>query len=491
MNQKIIFLLLVCWLTVDGYSQGVVGEIILEGNSTLSTKFLLERFETREGDSLQKELLEQDIDDLISEYESIGHPFAAISVKSIESYQEQNETRLRITLKIEEGELVHIKEVRASGNKETKEYVIVREAKIGMNEIYDERKVKIIPQRLNRLNIFSQVNELVLTMNDSGGVLTIPVEEGNTNTFDGVLGYVPGSSGEDGFLTGLANVSMRNLFGTARKLNVRWQKERTDVQEIILHYVEPWFFNFPVDVGGTFKQRQQDTLYVSRQFEVTAYVRLFDEFTLGGVFSHESVIPSNNNAGLQIVESKTTTTGIELHYDTRDDMFNPTKGVYYRSDYRIGNKTFGANEAAVQKLALDVAVPVEIFQRQVLSIELHGKELLADNIGIGEMYRLGGTTTLRGYKEGQFIGSRIAWTSVEYRFLLSRRSFFFGFLDGGYYFLPDNQAQGIASSQSFKYGYGIGTRIETGIGLLGVSFAFGEGDSFSQGKIHFGIVNEF
>jgi outer membrane protein insertion porin family len=107
------------------------------------------------------------------------------------------------------------------------------------------------------------------------------------------------------------------------------------------------------------------------------------------------------------------------------------------------------------------------------------------------MYRLGGTTTLRGYRESQFIGSRIAWTNVEYRFLLSPRSFFFGFLDGGYYFLPDNQIQGIQSSQSFKYGYGIGTRIETGIGLLGVSFAFGEGDSFSQGKIHFGIVNEF
>jgi outer membrane protein insertion porin family len=180
-----------------------------------------------------------------------------------------------------------------------------------------------------------------------------------------------------------------------------------------------------------------------------------------------------------------------LRYDTRNDIFNPRKGVYYRSDYRIGNKTFGTDETTVQKLALDVAVPIELFQRQILSLELHGRELLADNISIGEMYRLGGTTTLRGYRESQFIGSRIAWTNLEYRFLLSRRSFFFGFLDGGYYFLPVNQTQGISSSQSYKYGYGIGTRIETGIGLLGVSFALGEGDSFSQGKIHFGIVNEF
>ncbi len=483
-------MLVVCWLTVDGYSQGVIGEIVLEGNSILSTKFILERLETHEGDSLQKERLERDIDNLITEYETNGYPFATVTIQTIETYLEQHQSKLRIILTIEEGRLVRVNEVRATGNKETKEYVIVRESRIRENEIYNERKIQSIPQRLNRLNIFSRINEPILTMNDSGGVLTIPVEEGSTNTFDGVLGYVPASSVGDGFVTGLVNVSMRNLFGTARKLNVRWQKEQTDVQEIFLHYVEPWFFNFPVDVSGTFNQRQQDTLYVSRQFGFKADVRLFDEFTFGGLFSHESVIPSNIGSGTQLAESRTITTGIELRYDSRDDMFNPTKGVYYRSDYRIGNKTFGSNESAVQKLALDVAVPFEIFRRQVLSIELHGKELIGDNISVAEMYRLGGTTTLRGYRESQFLGSRIAWTNLEYRFLLSRRSFFFGFLDAGYYFLSNNQTQ-IVSSQSFKYGYGIGTRIETGIGLLGVSFAFGEGDSFSQGKIHFGIINEF
>jgi hypothetical protein len=33
--------------------------------------------------------------------------------------------------------------------------------------------------------------------------------------------------------------------------------------------------------------------------------------------------------------------------------------------------------------------------------------------------------------------------------------------------------------------------LDTAIGLLGVSFAFADGDTFSEGKIHFGIINEF
>ena len=38
---------------------------------------------------------------------------------------------------------------------------------------------------------------------------------------------------------------------------------------------------------------------------------------------------------------------------------------------------------------------------------------------------------------------------------------------------------------------GIGLNLETGVGLLGVSFALAAGDSFTDGKIHFGIINEF
>ena len=47
--------------------------------------------------------------------------------------------------------------------------------------------------------------------------------------------------------------------------------------------------------------------------------------------------------------------------------------------------------------------------------------------------------------------------------------------------------QEIVSAQALKYGYGIGIRVETAIGIVGVSFALGEGDTFSDAKIHFGF----
>ncbi len=107
------------------------------------------------------------------------------------------------------------------------------------------------------------------------------------------------------------------------------------------------------------------------------------------------------------------------------------------------------------------------------------------------MFRFGGANTLRGYRENQFLGSRVAWTNAEYRFLLGRRSFFFGFLDTGYYSRPADIEQSLPASEAFKYGYGIGLRTDTPLGNISVSFALGQGDSFSQGKIHIGLINDF
>jgi len=49
----------------------------------------------------------------------------------------------------------------------------------------------------------------------------------------------------------------------------------------------------------------------------------------------------------------------------------------------------------------------------------------------------------------------------------------------------------ILKSEEFLYGFGLGLNLETGLGVLRVSYALGKGDTFSDGKIHFGILNEF
>jgi len=80
---------------------------------------------------------------------------------------------------------------------------------------------------------------------------------------------------------------------------------------------------------------------------------------------------------------------------------------------------------------------------------------------------------------------------LEYRFLLTNRTYFFVFMDNGYFLRKEDVDRNIPIIEEYKIGYGLGINLETGLGILGISFALGQGDSFSDGKIHFGIINNF
>ena len=99
------------------------------------------------------------------------------------------------------------------------------------------------------------------------------VVEGNQNSFDGVLGYVPSSSSSgSGYVTGLVNISLRNLFGTGRKLSARWYQENQSSQETELHYFEPWVASYPVNAQLGFFQRKQDSTFVKMQYDIASRI---------------------------------------------------------------------------------------------------------------------------------------------------------------------------------------------------------------------------
>ena len=482
--------------------RSVIGAISCTGQHQFTQEAILDEFEVHRGDPLDAGLLEQDIDALLSRYEKLGFPLARCEVQTLESRPGDEADSLLLLLRIDEGQRVTIDEISVAGNRETKASVVVRETRVTPGELFNPAKVNAIKTRLNRLNIFSSVSEPELYMRGATGGLLITVQEGNTNTFDGVVGYVPAAAaGESGYVTGLVSVAMRNLFGTGRKLNVRWQREDRYSQELGLRYIEPWIFGAPVNLGGGFQQRQQDSSYIHRIMDGEGDLMLSEELSVGILVRSEEVIPTVDSLHVSNTRpSSTMAIGANILYDTRNDLYNPTTGARYRIEYSYGKKRLsdgasssvvGSGRTEVQRLLLDLEFYVPSFARQVIAFGLHGYEVRGIAIQESDMFRFGGARTLRGYRENQFIGSRVAWTNAEYRFLLGRRSFLFGFLDTGYYGRPADLEEGLSGEDAFKYGYGFGLRTDTPLGNISISFALGQGDSFSQGKIHIGLINEF
>jgi outer membrane protein insertion porin family len=142
-------------------------------------------------------------------------------------------------------------------------------------------------------------------------------------------------------------------------------------------------------------------------------------------------------------------------------------------------------------LLFDFDYVLSFIQKQVFALSLHARDFRSAGVELSDMFRLGGANTLRGYREGQFLGSRVLWSNLEYRLLQGQRSYAFGFVDFGYVLTPDRPEAGLTKSELNRIGYGLGIRLDTPLGLIGVSLAFGEGDTFSTAKLHIQLANEF
>lgn len=504
------FLVILCAPAHSQDTLPIISSVTFEGRSAVSEGALRRLAEISEGSPLQQTVVERDVQAILAEYTELGFPFTAIRIV-VHPDDSLTPPRAALVFSITEGPRVALREITVQGNSATQNDVITREARLRSGDMFSQSRLDRLRSRLDRLQLFSSVGDIQLyLLNDSSagspilrnGGLLCTVQEGNATTFDGVLGYVPGATAqESGYLTGAVSLVMKNVFGTGRKIAARWQRETAATQELELHYTEPWFLQLPLDIGAGYFQRKQDSLYVKNVLSLRGDYNLTDELTLSGTMNSESIYPSSNLQQFTVYESSSLFFGGEIKYDTRDNSRAPTSGLRYSTSYQSGTKKItGPAQFITQtdiknyftsRIAMDVDMYTMPWRRHVFALGVHGKQVTSSVIELSDMFPIGGSTTVRGYRESQFFGSRIAWTSLEYRYLTGRLSHVFTFIDAGYFSRPDQTSSGIAAQEKLLTGVGIGTRLETALGILGVSYALGKGDTFSTGKIHFGIVNEF
>ena len=467
---------------------------------------IVESFNYLEGRVFDKAEFEEVVTNLLQYFENNGYPFANVKISSINFIKDtlEEEYYADVFVNINKDLKGVIDRIEIKGNDKTNDNVIIRELRIKQGELYSQREIDELPKKLNRLRFFEPVNPPQFYFgSDNKGTLLIEVKEKQTNNFDGIVGYIPpDKSDEQGYVTGLVNVSLRNIFGSGRAAAIRWRKLDRYSQELELKYLEPWFLGYPFNIGVGFNQRKQDTTYVQLKFEGAIEFLATETISASLQFGSESIIPSENTSNVfTAYNSSSLLAGLSLKIDTRDDPYAPTEGIFFFNTYTYSRKKINGpvqfvtpdleTNINLQRILLGLDFFYSFLSRQVVALKLNGRELQGSFFEISDLFRLGGTNSLRGYREDQFLGSRVFWTNLEYRLLLARRTYTYLFFDTGYYLIDEDADRNIAKQEEFKIGYGLGLNVETALGVIGVSFALAKGDSFSDGKIHFGLVSEF
>jgi len=115
-----------------------------------------------------------------------------------------------------------------------------------------------------------------------------------------------------------------------------------------------------------------------------------------------------------------------------------------------------------------------------------------ENVPLSEQFYVGGARTVRGYRENQFHGRRVAYARNELRLGRSPRDGFYVFVDAGYVRQETPQAAGATLIDGTGLtGYGFGVRSLSRVGRLDLSFAVSDGLSLRQTKVHVLLEQNF
>ena len=190
-----------------------------------------------------------------------------------------------------------------------------------------------------------------------------------------------------------------------------------------------------------------------------------------------------------------------LSYDTRDYIFNPSSGEYISLKANTSLKMLGATVGFLKvKGRAFKYFPLQ--EKLALGIKFVG-DVSFGTIYDTERYFAGGSTTVRGYRDGYpfAIGGMRGLSTIELRYNISDIVQVYIFYDAGFIrkgYADCNVYYGTNNTgYNIRTGKGVGFKISTPIGPLRFDYAWGDGNRYnenldsSEGIIHFNIENSF
>ncbi|MGN0940969.1 MAG: outer membrane protein assembly factor [Selenomonadaceae bacterium] len=467
----------------------ILKSVSIKGNTVIPTEELEKIVTVESGKMLNTRTLHENLQGISNRYHEDG--YILVKVNNLDIAQDG-----ALTIDINEGTL---EDYKVKGNTKTKDYVVLREMRMEKGEPFNAKKARRSMQRVYNLGFFEDVNmKLNPGVEPNAVVLEIDVVEKRTGTFTVGAGY----SSQDGVI-GMVGVGDTNLFGTGDAINFTYEfsGDDSDAHGYVLSYKKPWLDRH--ETGALFRiynRTYEYDDYDTNGDEIEEYMRKYSggEITLSRPVSEYSTnyITLRNRRDRYISHEEDldrsgpnyaewrdynfgTTRSITLQHvtDTRDNVFNPMTGNRFSLQSEFGG--FGG-DFNFQKASVEENYYIKAGHAQVFALRgVYGRGF--GHVTESNQYRIGGQTTLRGYRDEQFRGNNAFFGTLEYRFPVVSKVQGALFTDYGGTWMTGWSPDDMYASVGF------GLSVQTPVGPIRVDLAHGQ-----QGnRVHFSVGGTF
>lgn len=382
-----------------------------------------------------------------------------------------------------------VAEIVIEGNAKTKDIVIRREFSTQPGDYLNMQRLGRDLQRVWQLGHFDDIVPEFYQAADPDGIkIVVTVTERKTgaatfgagySSLDGLLAYVEYS--EDNFLGRGEALKARIEFGQ-RKLSYDFG------------FYEPYLMgsrtSFGINLYNRYYDRTEEQVSGDENYKEhrrggdLSIGRPIGEYTTGQIalkLENTSIIPEDEGGGVPQEETHTRSLIFATDTDTTDYPFYPLSGMRANFSVEVASKWLGGDTQFVKYRAATSRYFKVGGNDQVLAFRLAGG-IAEGGLPNHELFKIGGSETVRGYRPGEMQGDRMFYFNTEYRFKLTQSLQAALFVDVGQAW---NKTDGFPGD--VKVGYGAGLRLDTPLGIMRFDYGIGE----QGGRFTFSIGPSF
>ena len=494
----------------------IVKDIEISGNTLFTEAQLEQALGIKEGEMLNGNLLNPDNNGIVKLYNKGGYTTARIETINV-----SKEGDIKIGLTEGMVDSVVFKKVNSKRENErtteykaklrTKPYIFERSQSVKPGEILEAKNVEATIRDLYRTGIFTSIEPVVSGSETDPNARSVEflVEERPTTTINGSISY-----GTSVGLVGGLKLADTNFLGRGQEASINLEASNKGDKTFDISWFDPWIRNTErIQAGGSIYWRESVDDNAG-PLDVEKVRKIGTRWTLGKGLNDKIYVrlSARYDHYKEILGSKQINDTYNLIaltpsliYDSRDNSFAPTKGIYSTLTYEKGDLIKDSRK--YDQFEADLRAYHHTFFKD--------KNVMAYRVVWGSTgsgtpdalrFSIGGAETLRGYEYGKFEGFNKFHATVENRTQINKTLQFVTFFDIGNAWQKSTVVGGrkintpdrhnASNFADLKKGVGVGIRLNTPIGPLRFDYGWPldpeeKGGQKTGGKFYFSFGQTF
>lgn len=383
-----------------------MGDFNIEGNKIIKTAFIKSLSKLKKGDIYNVKKRNDIIEQLGELYSGMGYIYhQAVPVENLDPVKKIAD----LTLRINEGKVVHIGKLEFSGNTFTRDHVLRREWFLREGQRLNMHAIRSGITRMKQLGLVDIDKAPEFKPNPQNPQemdIKVNVKEINRQMVNFNFGF----GGYEGWFVALG-YSTKNFLGRGETLSLQVQSG-TRTKQYRLSFAEPYLFGTPVSLG--FSVHHTNVRYIGLYdrkgtgFSVSGSGRFWRFWGASLGYSYEDVTLDNVDQQLlddpsyayYLREGKISSLSPTIYYSTVDSPLFPARGSKILFNWRYSGGFLGGT-INTQRTKLQLQHFVPLWKRHVFGIQFVHQQVTAfgDTEGVPyyERIYLGGEQNIRGF----------------------------------------------------------------------------------------------